>query len=116
MPGYSMFALFGRHLSSREKFIQSIRLNAGLELLMKPVEQMSSMVTVDFMLGLPGGAWASPLPDGGEGTSSPPSPCPEGANQGLAPAQDWLLVNLDSFPDSKKTSSGRSHKRTAFAV
>src|SRR6266496_3044464 len=57
----SMFALFGRHLSSREKFIQSIRLNARLELLMKPVEQMSSMATLDFTPSLPDGQRALPL-------------------------------------------------------
>ena len=56
-----MFALFGRHLSSREKFIQSIRLNAGLELLMKPVEQMSTMATLDFTPGFPDRDRALPL-------------------------------------------------------
>src|SRR5438045_2773315 len=50
-----MFALFGCHFSSREKFIQSIRLNGGLELLMKPVEQMSSMATLDVTPSLPDG-------------------------------------------------------------
>jgi hypothetical protein len=56
-----MFALFGRHLSSREKFIQGIRLNAGLELLMKPGEQMSSMASLDFTPSFPDGNRTLPL-------------------------------------------------------
>jgi hypothetical protein len=48
-----MFALFSQALSGREKFIQSVRLNAGSELPMKPSEQMSPMATLDFTPSLP---------------------------------------------------------------
>ena len=57
----SMFALFSQALSGREKFIQSVRLNAGLELSMKPSEQMSPMATLDFTPSLPNGDRALPL-------------------------------------------------------
>src|SRR2546428_11296326 len=56
-----MFALFGRPLSSREKLIQGVRFNAGLELPMKPIKHMSTMATLDFTPGFPDRDMALPL-------------------------------------------------------
>src|SRR5436305_13424207 len=56
-----MFALFDCVLSSREKLIQSLRLNPGLELFMKPDKQMPPMATLDFPPSLSDGDRALPL-------------------------------------------------------
>ena len=56
-----MFALFGQPLSSREKFIQGVGLDAGLELPMKPIEHMAPMTALDFTAGLANGDMTLPL-------------------------------------------------------
>src|SRR5712692_10482029 len=56
-----MFALFGRPLSGGEEFIQGVRLNARLELPMKPIEHMSAMAALDLTPGLANSDLTLPL-------------------------------------------------------
>src|SRR6266849_977057 len=58
----SMFALFGRPLSGGEEVIQGVRLNAGLELPMKPIEYLATMAALDFTASLAHSDVAMPLP------------------------------------------------------
>src|SRR6266700_218000 len=56
-----MFALFGRPFSSGEEIIQGVRLNARLELPMKPIEYMATMTALNLTPGLADGDMALPL-------------------------------------------------------
>ena len=55
----SILALFGK-VSSDEQLVQGVRLDAGLKLLMKPIEDLSTMTTLDFTACLPNGDMALP--------------------------------------------------------
>src|SRR5437016_5024490 len=103
-----MFALFGRPLSSREKLIQGVRFNAGLELLMKPIKHMSTMATQDFTPGLPDSDMALPLQlqayafffqkDRGEHHQSPEAHNGLGTHQLiLVQAQFFLAIAEEDF-------------------
>ena len=48
-----MFALFGRPFSGREEYVQGVRLNAGLELPMKPIEHLPTMTALISRLASP---------------------------------------------------------------
>src|SRR5947209_16918801 len=104
----SMFALFGRSVSSREKFIECFRFNTGLELPMKPVEQMPPMATLDFTARLPNGDRALPLglqaiafffeEDIGQHRQRPEANESRGAHQLiLVQAQFFLAISKEDF-------------------
>jgi hypothetical protein len=126
-PRSSMFALFGRPISGREKFIQRIRLNAGLELPMKPVEQMPPMAALDLPSGFANGDVALPLflqtvalflqKDIGQHRQRPEAHNSGGAHQLiLVQAQFFLAISKEDFDIPTCRDVREQHLWTRFQV